>query len=187
MSFDQQSYRSPEGDALVEWIGGVTGRDVVIDQFGRGGPRPDKPFATIKLTKATVGRHVTEFVVKEPAPVAPLPNIEEQVSTLNEVSVSMNLIKGNTVQDFSLLRSSLGASRWQDVLSRGGLGFSRLQGPRDLTAIEENDWESRQQGDWFFYAVSVFTEEQYSIESIEIRNSLRTPTSIITVNQNTGS
>lgn len=187
MSGDQQEFRSPEGDALSNWIHGVTGREVVIDQFAQGGTRPADPYATIRIAKSTIGRHTTEFVEKDPKPAVPLPDLEERVSSLNEVFVSMNLIKGNPLQDFAELRASLGLSRWQEELSIGGLGFSRLSGPRDLTGIQDNDWEARQQGDWFFYAVTQVSEDQHSIESIEIRNNLRTPTSTTIVNEQTGS
>lgn len=184
---DQQDYRSPEGDALAEWIFGVTGREVVIDQFGQGGPRPEDAFASIKIAKLTIGRHVTENVVKDPEPAIPEANLEERVDMLNEVAVSMNLVKGNTLQDFAKLRASLGLTRWQEVLTLGGLGFSRLVGPRDLSDIVENDWEARQQGDWFFYAVTRIVEDQYSIESIDIVNNIITPTSTTTVDAQTGS
>lgn len=177
----QQEFRTPEGDALTEWIEGVTGRAVVFDHFGYGGPRPDRPFCAMVISKHTMGTPEVEHVVLDPDPGIPETNLVDTATSFNEFFVSMNLVEGDPSADFATLRTSLGLQHWRDVLARGGLGYSRMVGPRDLSEIVKDDWQARQQADLVFHGSTEFTAPNYSIESVEITNNLATPPRVIAV------
>ncbi len=183
---NQQDLRTAASNALAAWVSGVTGREIVWDHFEGGGTRPDRAFAAMVLIFIPLGQHATEYTEKAGPPVIPAPNLTEKVSMFVEVFVSMNLIMGDPAADMRSLRTSLGLLQWQEELDKGGLGFSRLLGPRDLTEIVKEDWEARVQADWFFYTTDELSADAFSIESIDITNKLLDPDSTQTIDQTTG-
>lgn len=179
--YGQGHLRSPETDALADWIHGVTGREMVAAHFPDGGQMPDLPYATVVLQADTIGWPETEVELIAGDPVAPLPNLTEKSTTLNELWVSMNFMAGDPSRDFKQLRASLGLTKWKHALQHGGLGFSRMVGPRDLSEIVKDDWMARQQADLYFYMNTEITADTNTIETIVITNNIVTPPSVITI------
>ncbi len=159
-------------DALYTWVSGVLEIPVIFAYPNT--PRPETPYVLINIP------NVTQVGWSEADPtLLPDYSIDNDISSLNELLVSINTYYDNAYSNATVLKGSLERITVHEQLYIGGLGYSRTTAINKIPEEINKQWEERAQFDCYFLTRSLDTENLATIQKIEITNQIDGYTTII--------
>tara|TARA_Y100000310_G_C20446612_1_gene698732 strand:- start:167 stop:712 length:546 start_codon:yes stop_codon:yes gene_type:complete len=149
----------------------VTGVPEAI-KASQGAPSPSGEYATIKTT--TGRRQHGQSIIRRTnaalasSPIGPVHDVNQDVRPQIVAQAIVNFYRGNA-HDYA--ESLLGANKRADIsalLFQAGVGWQRVDGPTDLTALQSNEFEPRAQLTLHLMYEQSYSETINSIYSVEI-------------------
>ena len=131
----------------------------------QGQPRPEKPFATMNLLTGPISVAHDEEIIDDDGATA--------ISGLRELTLSVNFFGANAQVALAGLITKMGFPTARELFMQENLVFIDAKGPRDLSALMENKFETRAQADFRFRITDydVDTETTY-IETVVLENGI---------------
>lgn len=162
-------------DCIYTWITsvcqGVLDDDVQVIWRNQGEPLPARPCVTLKLTDGPtpVGRSGSVFLGKKGAPVTV--GIQAGMTLSVQVFGNTEIHSPIASQLCIDINSSLMDPEVLYQLSQGGIGVQGVGAPRNLSALEETEYEERYGIDVALGVAQNITSKVPTIETVNITGS----------------